>query len=449
MRKKERISRRRFIKETAAAAGAAAVFPAIIPSSALGADGKVAPSNRIVMGCIGLGGRGTVDMNAFLKEPEVQIVALCDVDKGSRNYEDQWYRGLAPAKEAVEKRYAKQAPSGTYKGCDTCADFRELLARKDIDAVTVATPDHWHAPIVIAAAKAGKHIYCEKPLSHTIVEGRKMAEAVERYGVVFQCGSQRRSEAGWRRACELIRNGRIGKVHTIRVDMMGGHWLRNGSYRPQQPIPVPEGFDYDMWLGPAPWAPYIHGRCHWNFRWNYDYSGGMVTDWGAHFIDMAHWGMGAEETGPIEVVGRGEFPKSGALWNTATSFSFECTYANGMKMIVKSGGGGVRWEGTDGWIDGDRKTYPESVGKSAIGPNEIHLYVSENHHTNFLDCIKTRRPTAAPVEIAHRSITVAHLGNIAMLTGRKIKWDPAKEEIVGDPGASALLGKAYREPWVL
>jgi len=452
MTSERRITRRSFFKHAASAAGAATAavaFPTIIPASALGAVGSVAPSNRITMGCIGLGGRGTVDMRQFLNNPEVQIVALCDVDAGSTNYEDHWYRGLAPAKADVEKRYATQKPSGTWKGCDTYNDFRDLLARQDIDAVCVATPDHWHAFIVVAAAQAGKDIYCEKPLSHNIADGRAMVEAVARYGRVFQCGSQRRSEPKWRRACELIRNGRIGKVHTIRVDLMGGYWLRNGSYRPQQPIPVPKGFDYDLWLGPAPWAPYIHGRCHWNFRWNYDYSGGMVTDWGAHFIDMAHWAMGTEETGPVEIEGRGEFPPNGALWNTATSFHFECKYANGMKLIVKSGGGGVKWEGTDGWVENDNKTYPASVAKEIVGPHEIHLYESNDQHGNFIDCVKSRGRTAAPVEIAHRSISVAHLGNIAMLTGHKIKWNPEKEQILGDPGAGALLGRAYREPWIL
>jgi len=451
MKRKRLITRRSFLKHSASAAGAAsvaAVSPIIVSSSAFGADAKVAPSNRIAMGCIGLGGRGTVTLRQFLKRPDVQIVALCDVDAGSRNYEAGWYRGLAPARQIVEEHYAGEKRSGTHKGCDTYGDFRDLLARDDIDAVSIAAPDHWHALQVVAAARTGKDIYCEKPLSHNIVGGRAMVEAVARYGRVFQCGSQRRSDAGWRRACELIRNGRIGKLHTIRVNLMGGHWHR-GSYRPQQPMPVPEGFDYDMWLGPAPWAPYTHNRCHWNFRWNYDYSGGQVTDWGAHFIDMAHWGMGTELGGPVEVEGHGEFPVDGALWNTATSFHFECAYADGMRMIVKSGGGSVRFEGTEGWIEPPGKTHPASIAKSEIRPDEMHLYKSKDHHGNFVDCVKTRKPTAAPAEVAHRSISVAHLGNIAMLTGRKIRWDPDKEQIINDPGANALLGRAYREPWIL
>jgi predicted dehydrogenase len=444
----DKLARRDFLRGAASTAVAAAL-PAIIPASARGAARKPAPSNRIAMGCIGLGGRGTVNMRQFLKRDDVQIVALCDVDEGSRRYEDRWYRGLAPATETVEKKYAEDKASGRYKGCATYTDFRELVARDDIDAVVVSTPDHWHALITIAAAKSGKDVYCEKPLSHNIADGRAMVEAVTRYGRVFQCGSQRRSEARWRRSCELVRNGRIGKLQTIRVGLPGGFWLRDGSHAPQVPTPVPDGFHYDLWLGPAPWAPYTPARCHWNFRWNLDYSGGNVTDWGAHFIDMAQWGMGTEETGPVEIEGRGEFPPDGALWNAATSYRFECTYAEGMKLIVRSGGGGVRWEGTDGWIDGTSRMHPESIADSEIGADEIHLYESNSQHGNFIDCVKSRERTAAPCEVAHRSISVAHLGNIAMRTGRRIQFDPAKEEILGDPGAAALLGRAGREPWVL
>lgn len=386
-------------------------------------------------------------MRQFLKRDDVQIVALCDPDEGSTRYEDRWYRGLLPAREAVEQRYGAGTASGSHKGLECYTDFRKVLARDDIDAVTVCTPDHWHALIAIAAAKAGKDIYCEKPLSHNIVEGRAMVEAVRRYGRILQCGSQRRSEAPWRRVCELIRNGRIGKVQTIHIDLMGGHWLRNGSYAPQIPMAVPEGFDYNMWLGPAPWAPYTRGRCHWNFRWNYDYSGGQVTDWGAHLIDMAHWGMGTEHTGPVEVEGRGVFPKDGALWNTAIEFQFQCKYANGMTVIVKSGGGGVRWVGTEGSIQNTGGFEPASLKNEKIGPNELHLYESNSQHGNFIDCVKSRKEPCTPVEVAHRSISVAHLGNIAIRTGRNIQFNPETETITNDAGAAAMLGRAHREPW--
>jgi len=441
------MTRRLFLRR-AATLGAASLAPQIVPASARGAEGRPAPSDRILMGCIGLGGQGDRDMRSFLGHAEVQVVALCDVDAGSRNYEQGWHRGLAPAREAVERHYAAQTQAGTYKGVFTTKDFRELLAREDIDAVAVATPDHWHAGIVVAAAKAGKDVHCQKPLSLTLADGRAMAEAVKRYGRVFQCGSQRRSSAKCRFSCELVRNGRIGQLHTIRVGLPGGH-SNPGYTQPEDPMPVPEGFDYDTWLGPAPWAPYTFKRCHWTFRWIYDYSGGQVTDWGAHFIDMAHWGMGTERTGPVEVEGRAVYPRGGVLWNTATEFHFEATYANGLKMIVSSGGGGVRFEGTEGSVDLEGGSQPASLQSSVIGPAEIHLYESPSQYANFIECMRTRKEACAPVEIAHRSISVAHLGNIAMRLGRKVRWDPDTERFLGDPAADRLLSRTYREPWQL
>ena len=373
-------------------------------------------------------------------------MALCDVDAGSNRYEDAWVRGLAPAREAVEKQYAAQRAAGTYQGVSGYRDFRELLVRGDVDAVCVSTPDHWHAPIVVAAAKAGKDIYCEKPLSLSIADGRAMVDAVTRHGRVFQCGSQRRSDAHCRHSCELVRNGRIGRLHTVRVGLPGGHWIRSNAKKTFDPEPVPDGFDYDLWLGPAPWAPYTFNRCHWNWRWNLDYSGGMVTDWGAHLIDMAHWGMGADETGPVEVEGKGTWPPRTDLWNTATEFQFTCTYASGVKVIVASGGPN-RFEGTEGWVEVEGRTNPPELEKSQIRPEEIHLYESHSQHGNFVECVRSRRRTAAPVEVAHRTISVAHLGNIAMLVGRKIRWDPVKEAILDDEEASRLLSRPKREPW--
>ncbi len=362
--------------------------PWIVPSSVFGADGQVAPSNRIVMGCIGLGGRGTVDMQAMLGRADVQIVALCDVDAGSNRYEDEWARGLAPAMDSVKKHYA--ARKGMEPTVAGYADFREVLERKDIDAVTIATPDHWHAGIAVAAAKAGKDIYCEKPLCLTVADGRAMVEAVKRYGRIFQCGSQRRSSAKCRFSCELVRNGRIGKLQTVRVGLPGGYWVRKGIHDTEEAEPVPQGFSYDLWLGPAPEAPYTYNRCHWNFRWNLDYSGGNVTDWGAHMIDMAHWGMGTEQTGPVEIEGKGTFPPRSKLWNAATSFEFTCKYANGVTLIVKSGGTGCKFEGTDGWVDLEGATSPAALVHENITSGEVHLYESNDHHGNFIECVKSR-----------------------------------------------------------
>ena len=441
-----RVTRRALLK-AALAAGAGVAAPYILPASARGADGRPAPSGRIALGCIGLGGRGTVDLRTFLDRDAAQVVALCDVDAGSDRYEDAWVRGLAQARETAEKHYASRSPSGGFKGIFAAQDFRQVLARPDVDAVCIATPDHWHAPIAVSAAKAGKDIYCEKPLSLTIADGRAMADAAARYGRVFQCGSQRRASAKCRHSCELVRSGRIGTLQTVRVGLMGGHWIRKNAKPTFDPEPVPEGFDYDLWLGPAPWAPYTYNRCHWNFRWNLDYSGGNVTDWGAHYIDMAQWGMGTELTGPVEVEGQAKWPSPGDLWNAATEFKFECTYAGGVKLTVHSGGGGVRFEGTDGWVDLEGKTQPAALATAVIGPGEVHLYEAGDIHSNFLECIRTRRPTAAPVEVAHRSISVAHLGNIAMTVGRKIRWDPANEQVVDDPEANRLVSRPKRSPW--
>lgn len=418
------ISRREFLKGSSVAATAVAFAPIIVPSSVFGAS---APSNRITIGSIGVGGMGTSDMKGFKGNPNAEVVAVCDVDAGHR-------------KEAC--KIAGLDPKSSYN------DFRELLARDDIDAVVVATPDHWHVPISIAAVRAGKDVYCEKPLTLTIAEGRALADEVRRYGRILQTGSQQRSSDNFRFACELVRNGRIGKVHTVRVGVPGNNRTCEPTWTPE---PVPEGLDYDLWLGPALWAPYHRQRCHYEFRFILDYSGGQPTNWGAHHLDIAHWGLGMDNSGPVEIVGNGEFPTTG-LFTTATKVYFETTYANGVKLICQTGGSNTRFEGADGWVDvsrGDLKTLPESLKKEIIGPDEIHLYQSRDHKQNFLDCIKSRKDPIAGAETGHRSATLCHLGNIAMLLGRKLKWDPVKERFIGDLAANSMLARSMRAPWRL
>ncbi|HOX39260.1 MAG TPA: Gfo/Idh/MocA family oxidoreductase [Candidatus Brocadiia bacterium] len=443
------LTRRDFLKKSGAGAAAFA-FPFIIPASALGAAGRPAPGNRITMGCIGVGSQGTGNMMSFLGFEDVQVLAVCDADAGSRDYGNSEYRGIAPAKVAVEEHYAEQKASGEYKGCQGTQDFREILARDDIDAVMIAAPDHWHAIMTIEAAKSSKDIFCQKPYSLTIAEGRASVEAVKRYGRVLQCGSQRRSSAKCRFSCELVRNGRIGKLHTVKVGLPPGYANRRDSEPTTAiPMPVPPSLDYDMWLGPAPLAPYNIHRCHFTFRWILDYAIGYVSDWGAHYCDMAHWGMGADLTGPVEIEGKGEFPTDGSLWNAAKTFNVNCTYADGVKMIIGSDLGfwGVRFEGTDGWVDLEGGTNPPSLASSVIGPDEIHLYPSGDHYRIFLDCVKTRGEPSAPPEVAHRSASACSLANIAMQLDRKVKWNPEKERFVGDPEADRLLSRAAREPW--
>jgi predicted dehydrogenase len=414
----------------------------------------VAANERIHLAVIGTGNQGFNDLRAFLRDERVQIVAVCDVNRGSKGYWDGREGGREPAQRLVETKYGESLPSGSYKGCQACGDFRELLGRSDIDAVEVCTPDHWHAIPVIEACKAKKDIYCQKPLSLTIAEGRAMSYAVAKSGVVFQTGSQQRSDRFFRHACELVRNGRIGRLQTVRVGLPGGRpdYSKDGARK--TPEPVPDGFDYNFWLGPAPDAPYAPARCHVDFRWIYDYSGGQVTDWGGHHPDCAQWGMGTELTGPIAIRNaKGEFPDD-PLWNTATDFHFEAVYENGVVMTVSNKErGGVTWEGSEGkvWADrGKLETDPAALKDSEIQPGEIHLYESDDHYRNFIDCVLSRGPTAAPVEVAHRSITIGHLGNIAMRLGRAtLKWDPRTERIVGDDEAGKWLGRPYREPWKL
>lgn len=451
---KPTLNRRQLLKSATVAGASALGFPMFIPAAALGRDGNVAPSNRITLGVIGTGNQGHNDIKGFLGDERVQIVAVCDVNKESAGYWNGGVAGREPARRLIEEHYAKQKAAGSYKGCDGYRDFRELLQRKDIDAVEVCLPDHWHAIPVIMAAAAKKDIYCQKPLSLTIAEGRAMSDAVKKYGVVFQTGSQQRSDSNFRRACELVRNGRIGKVHTVRCGLPGGRPDFGKTGDRKAPEPVPEGFDYQMWLGPAAEAPYAPARCHVNFRWIYDYSGGQVTDWGGHHPDCAQWGLGTEYTGPTEIRNaKAEFAPD-PLWNTATDYYFEAIYKDGTKLIISSKEkGGVTWEGTEGKVWANRGTHdadPKSILTSEIGPNEIHLYESNNHYRNFIDCVISRKETAAPVEVAHRSITICHLGNIAMRLGREsLKWDPEKEQILGDPEAAKMLSREYRAPWKL
>lgn len=449
----QKISRRSLLQSTAVGLGAIG-FPTVVPASALGRDGKVAPSNRIAVGFIGTGNQGLNDIRSFLRDERVQIVAVCDVNRESAGYWNGGVAGREPARRLIENAYTKQREAGTYRGCDGLTDFRELIAREDIDAVEVCTPDHWHAIPVIMAATAKKDIYCQKPLSLTVVEGRAMANAVKRNKVVFQTGSQQRSDKNFRKAAELVRNGRIGKLHTVRCGLPGGRPDFGKTGDRKQPEPVPDGFDYDMWLGPAPQAPYAPARCHVNFRWIYDYSGGQVTDWGGHHPDCAQWGMGTEYTGPVEIRNaKAEFAPD-PLWNTATEYYFEAIYENGVKLIISNKEkGGVTWEGTEGWVWADRgriDASPKNLLDSVIGPNEIHLYESNNHFRNFIDCVISRKETVAPVEVAHRSITICHLGNIAMRLGRdSLKWDPEEEKIRGDAEAAKMLKREYRSPWKL
>jgi len=438
------VTRRGFLKGTAVAAA-----PLVVPGSVLGLNGAVAPSERITMGFIGTGNQGTGDMRRFLQDDRVQVVAVCDVNTEGPGYWNGSVRGREPARKLVDTMNTRNGRGG--KGCAAFVDFRELLARKDIDAVEVCTPDHWHGYQVVAAARAGKDIYCQKPLSLTIAEGRIMSDAVKASKRVFQCGSQQRSDARFRLACEVARNGRLGKLQRVKVGLPPGRpdFGKTGGRKKTEP--VPKGFDYNLWLGPAPMKPYAPARCHVNFRWIFDYSGGQVTDWGGHHPDIAQWGMGTELSGPVAIRNaKGKFPPD-ELWDTATEFHFEAVYQDGRVMEVDSSfPRGVRFEGTEGWVyvnRGSLKASKESIIKDPLTAKDKRLYASENHFRNFIDCVKTRKECVAPCEQAHRSITVAHLGNIAMLLGADLKWDPTTERILGNNAAQWMVNRPQRDPW--
>ncbi len=431
------ITRRQFLKKSVVAAtGTFLLVPTIVPSSVFGAN---APSNRITFGCIGVGRMGLGDLREIMGFKQTQVIAVCDVDSKRVKY----------AQQLVEKRYSTQ-------GCATYKDFRDMVAQDDIDAVSIATPDQWHALLAIAAAKAGKDIFLQKPLTLTIKEGRVLSDTVRRYGCIFQVGSQQRSDTRFRSACELVRNGRIGKLHTIKVG-----FSTDPPTTPQPPMPAPDWFDYDMWLGPVSWAAYTEKRVHPQKGYGrpgwlriQDFGAGMITGWGSHHNDIAQWGMGTEYTGPVEIEGQAEYPKDG-LWNVHGDFRIEYTYANGVKVICadnKKNKQGVLFEGTQGWVYVKRgfiDAEPKSLLTSTIGPNEIHLYKSNSHKANFLECIKSRTETAAPVEVGHRSCSVCLLGDIAMRLGRKLKWDPGQERFTNDDGANRMLSRPMRSPWHL
>ena len=425
MRKDAQLTRRLFLK----GAVAAAAGPYVISSAALGAGDIPAPSNRLTVAHIGIGNQGSGHFGWMLGNSAGQILAVCDVRK--------WVRDKC--QNSVNERYAADRASGTYKGCDVYNDFREVCARPDIDSVIIAVPDHWHALVAIACAKAGKDIYCEKPLSLTIRQGRAMVTAARRYGRVFQTGSQQRSSQEFWKACSLVRSGRIGEVKEVFVSVGGPSTEKQF---PEEPIP--DGFDWDFWLGPAQWAPHNSERCSGDYGggWRHvrDYSGGMMTDWGAHHFDIAQWGLGMDATGPVEI------HPPGGEYQTLTY-----KYANGIVMYHGAGDGrsGVLFVGTKGKVAVNRgyfRTYPDEIGLEPLGPNDVQLYRSNNHHDDWTNCIKTRQRPICDVEVGLRSVSVCHLGNIAYWLGRSIKWDPAKEEIIGDEEASRWLDRPMRAP---
>ncbi|MCG3195787.1 MAG: Gfo/Idh/MocA family oxidoreductase [Candidatus Omnitrophica bacterium] len=418
---KEGVKTRRDFLKTAARAS---VAPMIVSAATLGRGGAVAANDRIGIGFIAFGDRVKGGLFPdFKQHPVCHFVAAADVDSAHR------YNFI--------KAVGEERP--TYN------DYRELLERKDIDAVVIATPDHWHARAIIESANAGKDIYCEKPMTLTIEEGKRCVAAVRNNRRVFQTGSQQRSDSRFRKACELVRNGYIGKVELIETFIGGGP--TGGT---DVDIDPPPGLDWDRWLGQAPVVPYRKTRCHYEFRWWYAYSGGKMTDWGAHHNDIAQWGNGTDYSGPISAEGEATFPEPGG-YDTALTFKIRYEYKDAAPVICNSEGrNGVIFTGSEGKVFVSRseiETTPTELANIEFKDSDLRLYKSDNHQLNFLECVKTREDPICHVEVGHRSVTVCHLGNIAIRLGRKIQWDPEKEEIVGDPEAHDWMTRPQRHPY--
>lgn len=373
------------------------------------------------------------NLRAYLKQADARVTMVCDVD-GSH---------LLRAKRTVNRHYGDES-------CATTKDFREVLAREDIDAVMISTPDHWHTLMGVMAVRAGKDVQCEKP-TLSIDEGNILIREVRTHGKVYQTSTEDRSLPEYHRMAELVRNGRIGKLRRIEVILP----KQPGKPGDPTPQPVPEDLDYDMWLGPAPEARYTKDRVHFNFRWIEDYSGGIICDWGTHLFDTAQWANDTERSGPVEVEGTGTFWKGG-LYDTVKDYDVTYRYANGVVMTCKPGNPSIRFIGTDGWVGntgwrGKFEASSPEIANSVIGPDEIKLFTNPaGEHRNFLDCVKSRKDPYFPVDIGHRVATVCHLGNIAIKTGRKLKWDPEEEQFVGDDGAQEMCRvRPMRKPWSL
>jgi predicted dehydrogenase len=461
------ISRRGFLKRSGAAA--------ILAASPFARAARPPASERITVGVIGWGMQGPNNTKGFLEQPDCQVVAACDLDP----------KKLDAATGTINTHYGNT-------DCKAYHDYREMIARDDIDAIMIAIPDHWHAIVATEAAKRKKDIYGEKPLAKTIAEQQAIVRAVEQNKIIWQTGSWQRSVASFHKAAEIVRNGLIGTVTHVEVGLPGGHHDFPGTLpalnkrlaslgdKPPSPAeivpgmpawdlavtPPPEGFDYDLWLGPSRMEPYIDVRVYQNWRWNSNTGGGQLLDWIGHHGDIAHWGLGFDFSGPSEVEAFGEFPPMNAIWNTATKYTVECTYhkeitgyANDVKMTIAGGSGaipmGTKWIGSDGWVWVDRSGFdasnPEWQKGDTLPDNlrKVRLTESLQHQRNFLDSVKSRMPTITPVEVAHHSTIPGHLGLISMLVGRKLHWDVKKEQILNDPEASALLTRPYRAPWKL
>ena len=443
--------RRRFVKQ----ASAAIVAPTVIGATAFSAD---APSNRVNVAFIGTGNQGMGMLKRFLAADLGNVLAVCDVNEGSFGYkEPEHFYGRVPAKQLVEATAAKKKKGGPTDRCAAYADFRDVLKRNDIDAVVIVVPDHWHKLVTVMALEAGKDVYCEKPLTFSVADGREMIEAVRKTDRILQTGSHERSNPISQFICESAKAGKIGALTKVVTKV--GYNNKVGPGPGWTAMPVPKTFDYQTWLGPAPKQPYHQDRCLYRFRFNYDYSGGQITNFGAHCNDMAHWGMGLDTGGPVEVEClEAKFLPQGSLFNTATETRFRCLYANGVELICESGEEQVqtRFEGTNGWLQTGYRGTTASDPSLLVGLPERAKGTSDphsSHMANFIDCVKSRDEPRAPVEVGHASAVLCHIAN-AMIrlypeTGAEhvAKWDARAESFIGDDRANEMLVREQRDPF--
>ena len=424
LQNRHKVGRRQFLRRAGIAAGGLLAGPLLIPARALGSEGRAAASERITVGVIGMGGRGRSVTNAFIAQPDTQVVAVCDVFRERRE------AGV----QQVNQQYRNE-------DCASYLDMLELLDRPDIDAVLIATGDNWHSHASIMAARAGKDIYCEKPVSVAMTESRAVADTMAQFGRVFQCGMQRRSLGNFRFAVHLARSGKLGQLEEMHAEESRGFQTLYDTTLPPEPEPPREEFDWDRWLGPAPWRPYnsrYPTRGFWSAHT--DFSGGSITEWGSHTVDLCQWANDADDSAPVE------FDREGDWWVGK--------YANGVKLIIRTGlrfgSCPIRFEGEEGWVEtgdsGEIEVHPASL----LAERQFQGgYPSDNHVRAFLDCVKTRQEPVASGEVAHRSISACHVANVCKRIGRPVRFDPVKEEFIDDDEANRLRSRAYREPWYL
>ncbi len=452
------MNRREFLKISAAAAAAGLVLPTLPSCVSAPRVRRPAPSARMNMAMIGFGTIAHSSCINFLGDERVQMVAVADPvsDLPNYGYKGELRGGRLEGKRKIEEYYAQQKTSGKFSGVRVYEDFREMLDKEDLDAVYIATPDHWHCAVAVIAARKGKHIYGQKPLALTVGEGRRIADIVKSTGITWQTGSQQRSSIHFRTACEYVRNGRIGKLQNITVGLPGGHTNWSTLANRKKPETPPRELNYDLWLGPAPQRDYVPALQQLNWRHNWDFSGGMITDWGAHHIDIVQWALGMDDSGPVRIEHvTATLPPPTDLYNVPTDFAFDVVYANGVRVSVSNKHPeGIRFNGEGGksiFVKRDKLEFkPESLRQDKIRAGEIRLYESKVQEYNFVDHVYDGKPTISPAEVSHRSITIPHLANIAIRLGRSsLRWNPATERFVDDAAADRLLSRPMRQAYAV